>query len=299
MKTVPLALFSLMLCAPLTAYAGQQLIPAGALIRCTISDPGLSSKTADVGDPVLCQVGYGGSYSHFNLPYNSYLGGRFENYKDPGHFVGKGWMELDFDHVVIEPNTLVPLHARVVGVSGYKVDRYGRILGRGHPVRDTVAWMFPILWPIDLIELPRRGPRPALKSETTLTLKVMDDLVVPTPGLPDEDRYGLSHRVPSSYRQPAPQPAAPMQAAAPVESAPDPPRQIVIADVPPPRPEYVQNAAPPAPAPGYPYAYPNPSPYTYYYVPPRPVYMSPRAAAYAPPAYIVYRNGIPYTVYAP
>lgn len=36
--------------------------------------------------------------------------------------------------------------------------------------------MIPILWPIDLINLPRLRPRPTQKEETHLALKVMDDL---------------------------------------------------------------------------------------------------------------------------
>jgi hypothetical protein len=47
-------------------------------------------------------------------------------------------MELKFDHMVIEPDTEIPVDARVVAVPGYNVDRYGRILGKGHPVRDIV-----------------------------------------------------------------------------------------------------------------------------------------------------------------
>ncbi len=33
--------------------------------------------------------------------------------KDPGHFVGKGWMERKFDRMVIEPRTIIPVSARV------------------------------------------------------------------------------------------------------------------------------------------------------------------------------------------
>lgn len=181
------------------------MIPAGSLIQCTISDPSLSSKTADIGDPVLCEVGYSGyseQLGHSRLPYDSYLVGRFENYKDPGHFVGKGWMELKFERMVIEPNTVIPIHARVVGVHGYNVDRQGRILGKGHAVRDTVEWTIPILWPIDMINLPRRGPRPTLKAETQLTLKVMDDFGVPQTGEPQEVSPSLYRRTPSAYTPP-------------------------------------------------------------------------------------------------
>jgi hypothetical protein len=92
---------------------------------------------------------------------------RFDDYKDPGHFVGKGWTELKCERMMIEPDTVIRLNARVVDVPGYNVDRQGRILGEGHPVRDIVEWSIPILWPIDLLNLPRRGPRPTLNEKLT------------------------------------------------------------------------------------------------------------------------------------
>ena len=207
------AIFLLSLASPLTALAADQLIPAGSLIQCTVSEPKLSSKTADIGDPVLCQISHIEKYGRSVLPYGSYLEGRFEDYKDPGHFVGKGWMELKFDRMIILPNTVIPVAAKVVYVPGYPVDREGRIHGKGHPVRDIVEWSLPILWPIDLINLPRRGPRPVLKEETRLTLKIMDDFGVPSFEEAPRDQSGLMRRAPAEYEQPAypaPPPARPM-----------------------------------------------------------------------------------------
>jgi len=203
------ALLMILLAAPLTGFAEEQLIPAGSLLSCTVSEPRLSSKTENVGDPVLCKVSHVELYGRSTLPYGSYMVGRFEDYKDPGHFVGKGWMELKFDRMVIPPDTIIPVEARVVAVPGYNVDRYGRILGKGHATRDVIEWMIPILWPIDLLNLPRRGPRPTLKQETRLTLKVMDDFGVPQREAPQEVSPGLLRR-PSDYQpsdyQPAQQP---------------------------------------------------------------------------------------------
>src|SRR5579872_7323834 len=210
MKSAP-ALLALLLAAPLSSYAAEQLIPAGSLISCTLSEPKLNSKTTAIGDPVLCRVGHTG---HSRLPYDSYLVGRFEAYKDPGHLVGKGWMELTFDHMVVEPDTEISVDARVVDVPGYNVDRYGRILGKGHAVRDTVTWMLPILWPIDLINLPRRGPYPTLKGETRLTLKLMDDMGVPgTNQVPLEQEPSGLYKRPSAYDQPDQAPPPPDQIA--------------------------------------------------------------------------------------
>ena len=267
MKGTSFALCTLLLAAPLSVYAGEQIIPAGSLVNCTVSEPKLSSKTAAIGDPVLCQLGFTERYGRSTLPANSYLVGRFEDYKDPGHFVGKGWMELKFDRMVIEPDTVIPVDARVVDVPGYNVDRYGRILGKGHAVRDTVEWMIPILWPIDLINLPRRGPRPTLKEETRLTLKVMDDMAVPMGDPLQQDPNGLYKR-PTAYQepQPAPQPAP------------------VAENYPPPQP-----VAPPV------VAYMPPPPPPVYYYAPAPVYVAPVPRR----SVLVMRNGYAYRVYVP
>jgi hypothetical protein len=213
---------------PLAGFAAEQMIPAGSLVQCTVSEPKLSSKTTDVGDPVLCQVGHVELYGRSVFPYGSYLEGRFEDYKDPGHLVGKGWMELKFDRMYIPPGQIIPVSAKVVYLPKYPVDKQGRIHGKGHPVRDTVEWLIPVLWPIDLLNLPRRGPRPELKPETRLTLKIMDDFGVPMPeqvsyqqpGPPYQynapqynaprDPYGFYQRAPMSYRPvPAPPPPPP------------------------------------------------------------------------------------------
>ena len=178
MKRV-LASSLILLSATLVAGA-EQLIPAGSTMQCMVSDK-ISSKVMHVGDPVLCTLGHSEMYGRSVFPYGAYLEGRFEEYKDPGHFIGKGWMELKFDRMIVGNDTVIPISSRVVADSAkYPVDAEGRIHGTGHPVRDTVEWMIPILWPIDLINLPRRGPYPTLKPETRLTVKILDDFGIPT-----------------------------------------------------------------------------------------------------------------------
>lgn len=196
MKSKLIVTFSLLfLAASSTGFlstsvaSAEQLVPAGSILKCTVSDK-ISSKTEALGDPVECTLSHTEAYSRVVFPYGSYLIGHFEEYKDPGHFVGKGWMELRFDRLMIQPDTNVPINARVVAVPKYPVDAEGRIHGTGHPVRDTIEWMIPVLWPIDLINLPRRGPRPTLKPETQLTLKVLDD-------------FGIPSQMEQDYQQPA------------------------------------------------------------------------------------------------
>lgn len=296
MKSVQFALCTLLLSPTLTAYASRQIVPAGSLIYCTVSETKLSSKTTAIGDPVLCQAGITTRNGSARLPFDTYLEGRFEDYKDPGHFIGKGWMELKFDRMVIEPGTVIPVSARVVDVPGYAVDRQGRILGKGHRTRDIVEWSIPILWPIDLLNLPRRGPRPTLKTETRLTLKVMDDMEVPMDN-PDRDPYGLYRREPSAYND-APQDEPQQQVAEDEPRQPayqPPPPQYQPQQYQPPQQAYV----PPAPAPVYMmvmpvyYAVPAPPPvYVYAAPPPVRVYMygSPAVAMWSAPRTIVYPN---------
>jgi hypothetical protein len=252
------ALLMILLAAPLTGFAEEQLVPAGSLLSCTVSEPRLSSKTTNIGDPVLCKVSHVELYGRSTLPYGTYMVGRFEDYRDPGHFVGKGWMELKFDRMVIPPDTIIPVEARVVAVPGYNVDRYGRILGKGHATRDTVMWMIPILWPIDLINLPRRGPRPTLKQETRLTLKVMDDFGVPQREAPQEVSPGLLRR-PSDYQPSDYQP-----------EPPPPPQQQPVAQ------NYSQPAYQPPPA------YQQPVVQIYM----QPAYQPPPVVTYVQPMYV-------------
>ena len=233
MKRASLIVLALLATPSLFADVGQQLIPAGSLVSCTTGDARISSQTTAVGDPVLCKVQY--RHGDFMLPYGSYLGGEFSEYKDPGHLVGKGWMELQFDRLYVG-GSVFPVDAKVVGVPGYKIDAQGRILGKGHPVRDTITWMIPILWPIDLINLPRRGPRPTLKVETALTLRLMEDLEVPNTQAPQRDPYGLIPRGGDSY---APEPPAP---APQQERAPEP--SYSYAPPPPPQPQVMAYAQP-------------------------------------------------------
>lgn len=189
----------LLLASPLSSFA-ERLVPAGTLIQCTVSETKLSSKTVALGDPILCQVSRSSIF-----PTGSVLSGRFEDYKDPGHLVGKGWTELVFDRMIFPSNDIVEVSSKVVSVPHYAVDTEGKILGKGHATRDSLEWLIPVLWPIDVINLLRRGPRPTLKNESRIILKVMDDLVVPDMAPTMHNQYGFAERPqPVSYMQEQP-----------------------------------------------------------------------------------------------
>jgi hypothetical protein len=160
------------------ARAQDIVVPAGTLLHCTIDDPNLSSATASVGDPVLCHLRSLQEFGHVVFPRGSYLGGHVESFKEPGHFFGKGNLKLTFDRIGL-PSTDIPVPSKVTTASGYRVDRKGEIVGHGHAKRDVVEWLLPPLWPWKVIMLPARGPRPTLKTETQITLRLMDDVVVP------------------------------------------------------------------------------------------------------------------------
>jgi hypothetical protein len=258
----------LLLVLPSWLGAGaEQLIPAGSVVQCMVSEPHLSSKTEHVGDPVLCQLSHSEMYGRSVFPYGAYLVGRFEDYKDPGHFVGKGWMELKFDRMVVGNDTVIPIASRVVATSGKNpVDRDGKIHGMGHPVRDTIEWMIPVLWPIDLINLPRRGPVPELKAETRLTVLVLNDFGIPTKNEVQHQPEMISRY---NYADPAPQ----QQQAAPIERAYAQPVQAAQQAYAQPSPTVVVVQAPapiiqqPAPVmvqqPPVVYGYPPPAAYAY------------------------------------
>src|SRR5450755_3156128 len=162
----------------LSASARDIVLPAGTLLQCTLNEPNFSSSTVDVGDPVLCHLRGVTEFGQQAFPRGSYLVGHLDSAKDPGHFWGKGYLKLQFDRIGL-PSGDLPLEAKVISTRGYKVDKQGKIDGKGRAKRDVVEWMLPPLWPWKVIMLPARGPRPQLKGETVLSLRLMDDIQIP------------------------------------------------------------------------------------------------------------------------
>jgi hypothetical protein len=162
--------------------AQEVVVPAGTLLHCTLDEPNFSSKTAEIGDPVLCQLRSLQQFGKTIFPRGSYLQGHLEAAKEPGHFIGKGFLQIQFDRIGL-PNTDIPIPSKIIQAHGYKVDRQGDIVGHGHAKRDVVEWMIPPLWPWKVVSLPARGPRPTLKGEEALTLRLMEDMVLPRTAL--------------------------------------------------------------------------------------------------------------------
>ena len=160
------------------ASARDVVLPAGTLLQCTLNEPNLSTNTMDVGDPVLCHLRGVTEFGQQAFPRGSYLVGHLDGAKDPGHFWGKGYLKLQFDRIGL-PTGDLPLEAKVISTKGYKVDKQGKIDGKGHPRRDVVEWLLPPLWPWKVVMLPARGPRPKLKGETVLSMRLMDDVAIP------------------------------------------------------------------------------------------------------------------------
>jgi hypothetical protein len=207
------------LCGAASAKAQNIVVPAGTLLRCTLDEPNFSSATADVGDPVVCHLSSLREFGQNVFPRGSYLGGHLEDAKEPGHFVGKGYLKIQFDRIGF-PNSDVPVPSKVIAANKFRVDKKGDIVGKGHAKRDIVEWLIPPLWPWKIITLPARGPRPALKGESQITVRLMDDIEVPRTGAASR-----SFERPASYDGPVPyhqksfdrpvadQPAAPGKAA--------------------------------------------------------------------------------------
>src|SRR5215475_6727132 len=189
-------------------HAQDLLVPAGTLLQCTLDEPNFSSATAAIGDPVVCHLRTMQEFGKPVFPRGSMLGGHLEADKEPGHFVGKGYLKITFDRVIL-PNGDLPVPAKVIQARGFKVDKEGDIDGKGHAKRDVVEWMFPPLWPWKVIMLPARGPRPALKGEEPLQLRLMDDIVIAQSRHADRPPYASSFHPSSTSTSPAasPQPA--------------------------------------------------------------------------------------------
>jgi hypothetical protein len=184
------------------ASAQDRLIPAGTLLQCTMNEPNFSSATTAIGDPVLCHLKSLEEFGRPAFPRGAMLGGHLEEAKEPGHLWGKGHLTITFDRIVL-PYGDLPVPAKVIQAKGFKVNKTGDISGKGHAKRDVAEWMIPPLWPWKVISLPARGPRPRLKGEEPLQLRLMDDISVPAtlaygPVRPDRPPYGPSAQ-PSAF----------------------------------------------------------------------------------------------------
>lgn len=76
--------------------------------------------------------------------------------------------------------------------------------GKGHPKRDTVEWMIPVLWPVKVLTLPASGPYPKLKGETRVSLRLVDDIEIQSPqalnAAPARSRIDNSVYLDSAFR---------------------------------------------------------------------------------------------------
>jgi len=202
----------LVIAVGMLAFAGgvcaqkDLLVPAGTLLQCALNEPHFSSATATVGDPVVCHLRAQQEFGRVLFPRGSMLGGHLEAEKEPGHFFGKGYLKITFERVIL-PYGDLPVPARVIQAKGFKVDKKGDIVGNGHAKRDAAEWMIPLLWPWKVVSLPMRGPRPTLKGEESLELRLMDDISIPAtmaygPMKPDQPPYASSAQ-PSTFTRSA------------------------------------------------------------------------------------------------
>ena len=175
------SVFLLSLLVTSTARAQDILVPAGTLLRCTMNEPNFSTATVQIGDPVLCHLSSVQEFGRNAFPRGAYMSGHLEAAKEPGHFIGKGYLKVVFDRIGT-PNSDVTVDTKVIAAQGYKVDKEGDVKGKGHAKRDVAEWMLPPLWPWKVLMLPARGPRPTLKGEEALTLRLMEDVTIPRVG---------------------------------------------------------------------------------------------------------------------
>jgi hypothetical protein len=144
--------FSLLLIAPRTS-AQQNVVPAGTLLRCTLDEPHLSPDSADVGDPILCRLSAAQRIGWVSFPRGAYLAGHVDAQEKLGNFGTHGSMTLVFDRIGWSKGN-VPARSKVIAVKNYTIDHDGKIVG---------GWL----------------SDPVLKGETSVTVRLMNDVEVP------------------------------------------------------------------------------------------------------------------------
>src|SRR5713101_2237279 len=94
--------------------AADEVLPAGTLLQCTLDEPNFSSRTGQIGDPVLCHLGAVAVFGHSLFPRGAYLADLFLGYRDLGHVFGEGMIEIVFDLLVLAGVVTLPLSANVI-----------------------------------------------------------------------------------------------------------------------------------------------------------------------------------------
>src|SRR5215472_14406759 len=120
--SVPILTFCVLALSQRPLHAQTEIVPAGAILQCTLDEPNFSSKTAMVGDPLLCHLGPVNTFGHSVFPRGAMLSGHLQEYKNPGHFFGKGWLELQFDRIILPGGEVLPVSAKIISAPHLKVD---------------------------------------------------------------------------------------------------------------------------------------------------------------------------------
>src|SRR5260221_6099698 len=107
----------LYLTATATAQTKESIVPAGTLLQCTLDDPNFSSQTAHVGDPLVCHISSLGMFGRPVFLRDAYLSGRLTDFREPGHFLGKGWLK-EFK-TLPRPVGTFPVSAKVSSVLAF------------------------------------------------------------------------------------------------------------------------------------------------------------------------------------
>ena len=137
-RTIPLALAFVFTFAVALRAESTDFLPAGTLLSCTMDEPNFSSKTAEVGDPVLCYLGMTTVYGRTMFPRGASVGGHLEDDKNPGHFFGKGSLTLEFDRLILPGEGILPFAGKVIAVPHYRSRRMARSTARA--MRSAMPW---------------------------------------------------------------------------------------------------------------------------------------------------------------
>jgi hypothetical protein len=73
-------LLTLIVCLVVSAAAQsatEEVLPAGTLLQCTLDEPNFSSRSAQIGDPILCHVGALVAFGRSVFPRGAYFGRPF------------------------------------------------------------------------------------------------------------------------------------------------------------------------------------------------------------------------------
>ena len=77
----------------------------------------MTALVKSIHPDLVSDIALTSSFGHSLFPRGAMLSGHLQESKDPGHFVGKGWLQIEFDRIILPGAEVLPLEAKIIAAA--------------------------------------------------------------------------------------------------------------------------------------------------------------------------------------